>query len=262
MGKKLNIENPETLNEKIQWMKLFFRCPEYSKLVDKITAKKYVASTIGEKYVIPTLGIWNKFDDIDFNELPDKFVLKCNHDSGSCVICEDKRKLNISNIRKFFSNRLNHNYYWAAREWFYKEIKPKIIAELYMEDEKTKELRDYKFYCFNGKVNCVLICLARKSGKPQFYFFDRKWNLKRYNLAGKNASNNFTIQKPDNIDEMFALAEKLADKIKIPFVRIDLYNVNSNIYFSEFTFYPDSGMDRHRLPEIDKYFGSLFDVKK
>lgn len=261
MNKSLDLSNPQTLNEKIQWIKLYMRDARYVSLVDKVTAKDYVAKVIGEKYIIPTLGIWDDFEKIDFKNLPEKFVLKCNHDSGSCIVCKNKTKLDIGYARKFLKKKLNRNYYWAAREWFYKGINPKIIAESYMEDSSTNDLRDYKFYCFNGRVDSVLLCLGRNIGKPVFYFFDKEWNLKRYNLSGKEAPDDFFIDKPKNIEEMFFVAEKLAKSIKVPFVRIDLYSVNSKTYFGEFTFYPDSGMDRNRLPETDKYFGSLFELK-
>lgn len=257
MGKRLNLSNPMTLNEKIQWIKLFDRKNKYIELVDKVSAKIFVQKCIGSQYIIPTIGVWRNFQEIDFDSLPNKFVLKCTHDSGSCLVCTDKNTFDKKYAERFFKKRLTRQYFWAAREWAYKEIKPQIIAEEYIEDNSTHDLRDYKFYCFGDVVDCVLVCLDRCIGKPKFYFFDKKWNLKRYNIRGKNAPEDFQITKPENIDKMFQIARDLSVETGTYFVRVDLYNVNGNIYFSELTLYPDSGMDRHRLPEIDLYFGSL-----
>lgn len=257
MGKFLHLDNPVTLNEKIQWLKIYDKKLDYPKMVDKYTVKGFVSSIIGDKYIIPTLGIWDKFEDINFDKLPDKFVLKCTHDSGSYVICKDKSKFDLQAAKKKIVDRLSHNYFWRGREWAYKNIKPRIIAEQYMEDRKTNDLRDYKFYCFRDKVDCVLLCTERESGNTKFYFFDRNWELKRYNKQGKEAPKDFTLPKPVNIDKMFELAGILSEATKAPFVRVDLYNVNEKIYFGELTFYPDCGMDRNRLTETDFYFGQL-----
>lgn len=260
MGKKLDLRNPITLNEKLQWLKLYDRKGYYYELVDKYEVKKYVKNIIGEKYVIPTLAIWNSVDDISLKLLPNKFILKCTHDSGSCIVCEDKNKVELNKVKKFLYNRLKYNYFWLGREWAYKNIKPRIIAEKYIEDSENHGLIDYKFYCFNGVVECVLVCLDRSSGSPKFYFFDKNWDLKRYNKLGKNAPQGFSLPKPKNIEEMFKVAETLAKSINVPFIRVDLYNIDGKIFFGELTFYPDSGMDRNRLYETDVYFGNLVDL--
>ena len=257
MGKKLNLYKPLTLNEKIQWLKIYDRKKIYPELVDKYIAKKHIEKWIGAQYIIPTLGIWNNFDAIDFTNLPNKFVLKCTHDSGSYVVCKDKNKFDYTKAKTQLSKKLFHNYFWLGREWAYKNIKPQIIAETYLEDNIGKGLTDYKFYCFNGKVDCVLLCFGRESGNTQFYFFDRDWKLKRYNKLGKIAPTNFTLPKPKNIDKMFDIAGILATKSEAPFVRVDLYNINGKIYFGELTLYPNCGLDRNRLPETDLYFGGL-----
>lgn len=140
-GKKINLNNPQTFNEKLQWLKLYDRNPEYTKMVDKYEVKKYVASIIGEEYIIPTLGVWNKFEDIDFNKLPDQFVLKCTHDSGGLVICKDKSKLDINEAKKKIEKSLKINYYYLSREWPYKNVKPQIIAEKYMVDESRNRVK-------------------------------------------------------------------------------------------------------------------------
>lgn len=257
MSKRLNLSMPVTLNEKLNWLKIYDRKEMYTVMVDKFAVKKYIADIIGTKYVIPTLGVWTRFDDIKFDALPNQFVLKCTHDCGSIIVCKDKNIFNISEARKKISKHLKHNYFWLGREWTYKNIQPRIIAEQYIEDRETKDIRDYKFYCFDGVVDSVLVCLGRSRGDTKFYFFDRDWNLKRYNKQGKEAPKDFTLSKPSNMDEMFELAGILSQKAGAPFVRVDLYNVNGKIYFGELTFYPDCGMDRNRLPETDIYFGNL-----
>ncbi len=253
-----NLKHPQTLNEKIQWLKLYDRRPEYIRMVDKTTAKDYVAEIIGYEHIIPTLCIWDRAEDIDFNSLPNQFVLKCNHDSGTIVICRDKNNFDYDSAIAKLSRGLSKNAFWYGREWPYKNIKPRILAETYMTDsDDATELTDYKFYCFNGVVDCVVCCYERQSGDPKFYFFDRNWKLKRYNKRGKSAPENFTMPKPDNIMEMFDLAEKLAAHINSPFIRVDLYNSKGKIYFGELTLYPSSGFDVGRLPETDLLFGQM-----
>lgn len=259
LGYSLDLSNPQTFNEKLQWLKLYDRKPEYTMMVDKYKVREYIKEKLGEEYLIPLLGVWDKAEDINFDKLPNRFVLKCNHNSGlGMYICKDKSKLTenqIKAIRKNLAKGLQQDYYLTGREWPYKDVPRKIIAEKYMEDKETGELRDYKFFCFNGIVDCVMLCLDRSKGDTKFYFFDRNWNLLRYNVRGKNAPENFMIKKPKNIDKMFDLAAELS--VDMPFARIDLYNSNDKIYFGEFTFYPDSGFDNNLLKETDKYFGNL-----
>lgn len=259
MGKFLNLRSPNTFNEKLQWLKLYNRKSIYTTLVDKYAVKQWAAETIGTQYIIPTLGVWENFDDIDFDKLPNQFVLKCTHDSGSYVICKDKMKLDINAARKKLNNALKRNFYYVGREYPYKNVPPRIIAEQYMED-KNGGLVDYKFSCFNGYVDCVMVCLDRHINDVKFYFFDKKWNLKRLNIRGKNAPEGFTIPKPSCMDEMFELAAKLSKDI--PFVRVDLFECDGKVYFGEMTFFPDNGFDANLLPETDLYFGSLIDLNK
>lgn len=260
MGKRLNLVRPITLNEKLQWLKLYDKKKYYHKLVDKYEAKKYVEKIIGKEYIIPTLAVWKDIEDVNFDSLPNKFVLKCTHDSGSCIICKNKNEIKLDKVKRFFYEKIKYNYFWLGREWAYKNINPRIIAEEYIDDNENGELVDYKFYCFNGLVDCVLVCLNRSSGKPKFYFFDKQWNLKRYNKLGKSAPKGFSLPKPKNIDSMFKLAEMLAKSVNVPFIRVDLYNIQGKVFFGELTFYPDSGMDRNRLYETDVYFGELVDL--
>ncbi len=260
MGKSLDLNNCRTMNEKIQWLKIYNRYPALTDMVDKIEAKKYVADLIGEEYVVPTLKIWNSPQDItqeSINTLPDKFVIKTNHSGGNTgvIICKDRSKLNVESVRRKMAASLKTDIYTTFREWPYKNVNKRIFAEKYLGDNLT----DYKFYCFNGKVDAVMLCVDRqKDGHAKFYFFDRQWKLRRYNKAGKAAPEDFTLPKPEEMDRMFEIAEKLSDGH--PLVRVDLYNVDGKIYFGELTFSPASGFDANRLPEADIYFGDLIDL--
>ena len=259
MGKRLDLDNPKTMNEKLQWLKLYDRRPEYTQMVDKVLVKDYVASIIGGDYIIPTLGVWNHFDEIDFDSLPNKFVLKTNHSGGGSgvIVCKDKNCFDKKEAKRKLERSLKKDDYAKAfGEWPYKNVKRKILAEQYLGDE----LNDYKFYCFDGRADVVLMCIERKTGEPKFYFFDREWNLRRYNKRGQAAPPDFTLPKPEGMDVMFEFAEKLS--AGIPFARIDLYYQNGNIYFGEITLYPASGYDYNRLPEADLYFGNMINLPK
>lgn len=259
MGKKLDLENPKTFNEKLQWLKLHDRNPEYVKMVDKYLAKEYVAGIIGKEYIIPTLGVWDRAEDIDFEELPNKFVLKCNHNSGlGMCICTDKSKLDIPRTRALLNKGLAQNYYLHGREWPYKDVKRRIIAEQYMEDNPdSKELTDYKLMCFNGKVKCSFTCTSRyaKDGL-KVTFFDTNWDKMPFERHYPNEYK--TISKPKTYEEMIKLAEKLADKI--PFVRIDFYEIKGKAYFGEMTFYPGNGMEEFAPEEWDETLGSWIEL--
>jgi len=251
MGKPLNLDDPKTMNEKLQWLKLYNRRPEYTSMVDKILAKEYASRIIGEKYIVPTYGVWNHFDEIDFDKLPEQFVLKTNHSGGNTgvVICKNKNNFDKITSKKKLEESLKHDISRVHIEWPYRNIKRKILAEKYLGDDLT----DYKFYCFNGEADVVMNCIERENGHPKFYFFDKYWNLRRLNKRGKEAPEGFTLPKPDGMDKMFELAAKLSQNL--PFARVDLYNINGNIYFGEITLYPASGFDNNRLPESDLYFG-------
>lgn len=254
MGKELNLESPTTFNEKLQWLKIHDRNPIYTQLVDKYEAKRIVADKIGEKYIIPTLGVWDRFDDIDFNELPDKFVLKCTHDSGSYMICHNKETFDYKAARKKFNRCLKLSFYWTDRQWPYKDIKPRIIAEEYMEDDATKELRDYKFFTFNGQVKALFIATDRGSQTEdtKFDFFDDNFNHLPITNGHPNA--NPTPEKPMCFEEMKRLASVLGEGI--PQVRVDFYEVNGKVYFGEMTFFHWSGMVPFEPDEWDSIFGS------
>ncbi len=256
----IHFNTPSTFNEKLQWLKIHDRRPVYTTMVDKLAVRQYIAEKIGGEYLIPLLGTWDSFDQIDFSSLPDQFVLKCTHDSGSVVICKDRRNLNLKDAERKITSSLKRNFYYVCREWPYKNVKPGIIAEKYMIDSSTGELRDYKFFCFNGRADSVMVCCDRADGDTKFYFFDKNWKLLRYNKRGKKAPEDFTLPKPSNMDEMFDLAEKLSRDL--PFARIDLYSVEGKTYFGEITLYPDGGFDSNLLPETDRNFGRMIDISK
>lgn len=260
-GKKLNLKNPQTFNEKIQWLKLHDRNPEYHKMVDKYEAKKYVSKKIGNEYIIPTIGVYEGFSDIDFGVLPDQFVMKCTHDASSYVICVDKSKLDIKAAELKLTKALKQDYYhYQNKQWVYKSIKPRIIVENFIKDSDTIELglTDYKFFCYDGEADCVMVALDRETNDTKFYFFDKQWNLLRYNYRGINAPSDFSLPKPEKLDEMFRIASILSQGI--PFVRVDLYLSCGKIYFGEMTFNPDGGMDNLLLPETDLLFGQKIKI--
>lgn len=234
MKQKLNLNNPISFNEKVQWLLLNDRNPNYSSLVDKYDVKQIVSSRIGEEYVIPTYGIWNTVDEIDLDSLPNQFVLKCTHDSGSVVICKDKSSFDFVAAKRKLHKALNTNFYRFGREWYYKSIKPRIIAEKYMEDFEFGELRDYKFFSFDGVVKIMFIACNRfdSSKETSFDFFDMDFNHLPIKQGHPNAD--LIPSKPHNFELMKKLAEELS--VGIPQVRIDFYEVNKRVYFGEYTF--------------------------
>ena len=258
MGHELDLDSPKTFNEKLQWLKLYDRKPLYTKLVDKFEVRKYIAEKIGEEYLIPLVGgPWNSPDEIDFDALPDRFVLKCTHDSGGVIICKDKSKLDIPAAKAKLNKRLKRNYYWVNREWPYKDVPHRIIAEKYMEDE-SGELRDFKVFCFNGVPHSVMVCTDRATGDTKYYFFDKNWKMERCNLIGLNAPPDFDIPRPKKLDDIFEVARVLSSGLS--FARIDLYTINEKVYFGEITFFSEAGFDLDLLPETDALFGSMLDL--
>lgn len=251
-GKKLDLENPRSFNEKIQWLKLHDHNPLYTKLVDKAAVKEYVASIIGNKYIIPTLGVWDSFDEIDFDSLPNKFVLKCTHDSGGIVICKGKDKFNIAEAKKTISKCLKRNYYWSGREWPYKDVKPRIIAEQYLVDESGKELKDYKVFNFEGVPVFVQVDYDRfTSHKRNLYSLDWKYINAEIEFP---TDPQHEICKPSNMDDMIETAKKLS--FGFPHVRTDFYIVNGRLYFGELTFYHGSGFEEFRPDEFGDALGN------
>ncbi|SDG63973.1 TupA-like ATPgrasp [Selenomonas sp. WCT3] len=258
VGYPLNLDNPRTFNEKLQWLKLHDRNPLYTKMVDKYEAKKYVAEIIGEEYIIPTLGVWEHFDEIDFDTLPQQFVLKCTHDSGSIVICKDKDKLDKKAAREKLERGLRYNYYYRGGfEWPYKNVKPRIIAEKFMVDESRTELKDYKVFNFNGEPKIIQVDYDRfVEHKRDLYSAD--WEKLEYALMYAMNSGH-EVNRPQKLAEMLDLACKLAEKH--PFLRTDFYSIDDKLYFGEMTFYPEAGFGKWTPEEIDEKLGNCVNIQ-
>ena len=258
MGKPLNLLEPKSYNEKLQWIKLHDHNPMYTNVVDKYEVKFLVRERIGDEYIIPTLGVWDKYEDIDFDKLPNQFVLKCTHDSGGLVICKDKSKLDYDLAKKKITKCLKRNYFKFGREWPYKNVKPRIIAEEYMEDSKSGELSDYKFFCFNGKVKALFVATERqKAGEDvKFDFFDTNFNHLPFKQGHENAS--IPPAKPVCFEKMLELASKLS--VDFREVRVDLYEVDGRIYFGELTLFHHGGWTAFEPEEWDYRFGEWINL--
>lgn len=255
LGKKLNWDAPETLTEKIQWLKLYDRNPIYTNLVDKYAVKKYISDKIGSQYVIPLLGVYDSPDDIDFDSLPSQFVLKCTHDSGGIVICKDKQSFDREGAKHKLRKALRTNYYKKTREWPYKDVPRRIIAEKYMTDESGYELKDYKIFCFNGEPKIYRIYFDRFSNTPCAIAYDIEGNYIPFGSIGKASNSHKSIHIPETMPKMIELARILSKEI--PFVRIDFYSIDGNIYFGEITLYPWSGWEKLYPEGWDKKLGDI-----
>ena len=251
MGKDLNLDNPQTFNEKLQWLKLYDRKPEYTQMVDKFATKEYVANKIGEEYIIKTLGVWDKFDDIDFSALPDRFVLKTTHDSGGVIICKDKSTFDINKAKEKLEKSLKRKYYYAWREWPYKNVKPRIIAEEYMQDKDYSVLPVYKIFNFNKGSQIIQAIQNDKTKEERIDYFDKNWE--RLNLRQNYKTSDKPLEKPKTLEKMLDFATELSKGF--PFLRTDFYEVNEKIYFSEFTFYSDAGLAKFNPEEWDVILG-------
>lgn len=257
MGRKLDLDNPKTFCEKLQWLKIHGREEIYTTMADKYLAKQFIAEKIGEKYVVPLLNSWDRFDDIDFDSLPDKFVLKCNHDSGSAIICRDKTKLDKENARKILEKSLRTDYFILKREWPYKNIKRKIIAEAYLEDEPGANLFDYKFFCLNG-IPRIMYIIEGASDNPTEAFFDMDQNY--LDLEMEDPRPEIPPKLPDSFDEMKRLAAKLSEGV--PFLRVDFFCVKGRLYVGELTFFHESGFGEIKPKEWDMKLGDMLDISQ
>lgn len=267
MGYDLDLKHPKTFNEKLNWLKLYDRNPLYTKMVDKYEVKDYVAGIIGKEYIIPTLGVWDSFDDIDFNKLPEQFVLKCTHDSGGVVICRDKSTFNISAAREKLNHNMHKNFYYSSREYPYKNVKPRIIAEKYMEQMEIKEttvrsdlqgLTDYKFYCFNGEPKYCQVIRDRDTHQT-IDFYDMDWKHQEFVGLNPNANNGKTpVERPKDLQRMRNICRKLSKDMS--FVRIDLYSIDDKTYYGEITFYPNGGYGKIRPEEWNKKLGEMINL--
>lgn len=266
-GRELDLADPRTMNEKLQWLKLHDRRPEYPTMVDKAAAKDWAARRIGGEHIVPTLGVWEHFDQIDFDALPERFVLKCTHDSGSVVVVPDKSRLDREAARKKLEKGLKRNYFRVNREWPYKDVPPRILAEEYLESRggerdgsgEPGQLTDYKIYCFQGQAKLMMIATDRFSSRQtridyfdrDFHWLDMTWGYPHSETAPP---------KPPLFEEMIAMAEKLA--AGLPHVRVDLYVVDGWLYFGEMTFYDDSGFAKIEPPEWDLRLGSWLELPR
>ncbi len=259
MEKKLNLKNPQTFNEKLQWLKLHDRNPEYTKMADKYEVRKHIEKKIGEEYLIPLLGVWDSFEEIDFDSLPDQFVLKCTHDSGGLVICRDKKLFDASAAKLKIDKCMKRNYFWQNREWPYKNIKPRIIAEKFMvdtDDVNSKEgLTDYKFYCFGGVPQFAYVSTGLENhATARISFVTLDWEQAPFKRLDYEPFSQLP-KKPENLEKMLELAKTLSEGIS--FLRVDFYEINDKIYFGELTFFPGSGMVCLEPEEWDYKLGEM-----
>lgn len=256
LGKKCNLSTPETFNEKLNWLKLHDRQDQYTLMADKFEVRSYVKEILGEEYLIPLIGLWSKAEDIEFDKLPDQFVLKCTHDSASVIICKDKRNFDEKAAIEKLNQSLATNYFYASREWPYKNIVPRIIAEQYMVDESNTELKDYKIYNFNGEPMLIQVDFGRFSHHQRnLYTIDWEYIDEEIEYP---RNPDIVINKPDNLDEMLQFARLLSKGI--PSVRTDFYSINGKTYFGEITFYQEGGFAHFSSGEFEKKLGELISL--
>lgn len=256
VGYRLNLKNPKTFNEKLQWLKLYNRNPLYTLLVDKYEVRKYVAEKIGEECLIPLIGVWDKFEEIDFSTFPNQFVLKCTHDSGGVVICKDKSKFDYELAKKKINDSLKRNYFWTLREWPYKDVKPRIIAEQYMEANPIEGLPDYKIFCFNGEPKIWFTVTNRCNGDPRCDYYDFEGKHLPFEQGYKNSSS--IVNPPATLGQMREYARKLTEGM--PHCRVDFYSVKEQVYFGELTFFDSSGMEPFEPREWDEKLGNWIEL--
>lgn len=254
-GKKLNLKNPKTFCDKLNWLKLHDIHPEYTRLADKIAVRGYLKEVLGEDICIPMLGAWEHYDDIDFDALPDQFVLKCNHDSGSVKIIKDKSQMDHADLRKFFEGRLRLNPYVLGREYPYRDIKPMIMAEKYMVPKGENDINDYKFLCFDGKPMLVFAVTNRHTD-CRLDYFDMEYS--HLPIRDTYPNSDIPASKPEGFEQMRALAEKLSRGIRV--VRIDFYEIGGKVYFGEYTFYDGGGFWPKEPEEWEYKLGDLINL--
>lgn len=258
LRRRLRLNDPTTFNEKLNWLKLYDRNPEYMKMVDKYEVREHIAKTIGEEYLIPLFSVYDDVEDIDWSELPRSFVLKCTHGSGFNIICRDKTKLDIVSSKKKLQKWMRENLFWYGREWPYKYVQPRIICESYMVDESGIELKDYKIFCFGGEPKLIQVDYDRFTNHKR-NLYDMDWNYIRASIQYPSDPAT-TIKKPENLEIMINVSKKLAENI--PHVRIDLYNIEGKVFFGEMTFYHGSGFEKFQPEDFNKQLGSWIDLPK
>lgn len=256
IGKPLNLNEPRSFNEKLQWLKLHDRNPLYVRLVDKIGVKSWVIERIGDRFVVPTIAVWDSVDEIEIEKLPDKFVLKTNHDCGGVVVCDDRGTFDPEVARRKLQKHLSTNYFWGTREWPYRDVVPKVFAEKYIDHDRSCDLIDYKFMCFGGQVGCIFTCSGRSEDDLRVDFFDLEWNHLPFERHYRNSDE--AIDRPKSLSQMKSAAERLSEGI--PFVRVDFYEVDGTPIFGEMTFYPGGGFEEF-TPEIwDMRLGDMLEL--
>lgn len=261
VGRKLNLKHPKRYTEKIQWLKLYYHNPIIPSLVDKITAKEYVSKLIGEEHIVKTYGVWNSFEEIDLNALPDRFVLKTNHTGGGegIILCKDKSKLDIEKAKAILKRCLGLNMYNSTREWPYKTIKPQIVAEQLLETSDGSGIQDYKFYCFDGIPRVLLIASNRFSTHNYNYLSMDFCPLPIVSCCGEPIDASL-LKKPDNFEEMKHIASVLSKGF--PHVRVDLYDIENVVFFGELTFFDSSGYDNMSSDAVDVEWGKWITLPK
>lgn len=259
-GERLNLKFPRSFNEKLNWLKLHDRNPEYTKLVDKYEVREIVGELIGDEYLVPLIGVYQSFDEIDFEKLPEKFVLKSTHDSGGVVVCRNKNLFDKLKAKEIINKSLKRNYFYHGREWPYKNVLPKIICEKYISKNKeNSSLVDYKFYCFNGTpLYCQVI--RDRGVNETIDFYDLDWNVMPFNGLRSLPNSTKSYSKPGKYNKMIKLAGLLAQSY--PFVRIDFYYVKGKIYFGEYTFYPQNGVGSFTPKKYNYKIGELIRLNK
>lgn len=263
LGHTLNLDNPTSYNEKLQWIKLYDRNPIYVKYVDKVAVRDFIANTLGDEYLIPLIGVWETPDEIDFATLPRQFVLKCNHNSGTGMcICKDKFSISEEKVKEDLHKGLKEDYFYFGREWPYKFVKRKIICEQFMVDESGTELKDYKVMCFNGEPKLIELHMGRFTDHQTQDFYDTNWNKTDITQGGISVYGTSTsdVPKPDTLDKMLEFSRILSKNI--PHVRIDWYSINGRLYFGEMTFFDGSGFDPYDRYEDDLLLGSWINLPK
>ena len=260
-GRKLHLNPPVTFNEKLHWLKIHDHNPLYTTLVDKYEMKECVSKIIGDEYIIPTIGVWDHVEDIDINSLPEQFVIKTTHDSGGVCVCKNKSEFDWKSSKKKLQRSLSTNFYLLGREWPYKNVKRRIIVEKYMEDAETKELRDYKFFCFEGIAKLMFIASGRQIRKePYFDFYDMEFNHIDMRHGHPNAPT--PPQKPASFDQMRSLSETICKELKLFHARVDFYEVNGQPYLGEITLYHHNGNVIFDPEEWDYKLGEWIDLSK
>lgn len=266
-GHILNLDDPRTFNEKLQWLKINDRKPEYTVMVDKYCVREYISEKIGKEYLIPLLGVWNDPDEIDFDKLPNQFVLKCTHDSGGVIVCRNKLNLNINDVKEKIKASLKRNYYYKYREWPYKNVSPRIIAETYLKSSDTTSFNteavpnDYKLQCFDGKFDHIFVAEGRFSGRGvRYHYFDRQWNYIPYCPYKDTNIADLQRLKPKCFEEMIKISETLSQNL--PELRVDLYEISGKVYFGEITFYSEAGFDIEITEEADLILGEKLKLPK